>query len=415
MKPLEFLAEVLPSAGNGYYCLAELTTNKKEHVFAESLEELAPAFERWNEKQYDIYFGLSTFGVAGSREAGNTHMSRVIAVDLDCNHKTDIAQPDKETGELVIKPKAYPSMKAAAIALREFCEQTGLSGLGEPWLASSGGGVHAYWPLNEAMFIEDWKPLAEGFKRMCLKNGLRLDTAVTGDAARVLRLPDTTNNGVKGGKRVRGVTHTSLKQQGDRFNAADIQALIDKEIIGTAFEYKVQPKTTSLALAGDRPTSVTSSAGSSSTLKALAQNSVTKFANIYKKTKQGSGCDQLRWYADNAQEDGVEPMWRGWLSIAQKCEDNEKAVIWLTDLHGYNHDRMHQKLNEIRGPYPCVKFDEENPGVCAGCAHWGKITNPLALGREMAVVVAETEIHVDSGSPDEPDPARRRSASRGIP
>ena len=45
MKPLEFLAEVLPSAGNGYYCLAELTTNKKEHVFAESLEELAPAFE----------------------------------------------------------------------------------------------------------------------------------------------------------------------------------------------------------------------------------------------------------------------------------------------------------------------------------------------------------------------------------
>ncbi|MGA1024559.1 MAG: hypothetical protein ACO3S8_07750, partial [Aquiluna sp.] len=167
MKPLEFLAEVLPTAGNGYYCLAELTTNKKEHVFAETLEELEPVLERWQEKQHDIYFGLSTFGVAGKREAANAHMSMVVAVDLDCNHKTDIPQPDKDTGELVIKPKAYPSMKAAAIALRDFCEQTGLSGLGEPWLASSGGGVHAYWPLTEAMFIEDWKPLAEGFKRMC--------------------------------------------------------------------------------------------------------------------------------------------------------------------------------------------------------------------------------------------------------
>ena len=49
MKPLEFLAEVLPTARHGYYCLAELTTNTKEHVFSESLEELAPAFERSNE------------------------------------------------------------------------------------------------------------------------------------------------------------------------------------------------------------------------------------------------------------------------------------------------------------------------------------------------------------------------------
>ena len=401
MKPLEFLAEVLPTAGNGYYCLAELTTNKKEHVYAQTLEELEPALERWNEKQYDIYFGLSTFGEAGSREAGNTHMSRVIAVDLDCNHKTDIPQPDKKTGELVIKPKAYPSMKAAAIALREFCDNSGLTGLGEPWLASSGGGVHAYWPLTEDMFIEDWKPLAEGFKRMCLKHGLKLDTTVTGDAARVLRLPGTTNRGVKGNKKVREATQAVLKQEGDRFSPDDLKAIIDKEIVGTAYEYKVQPKS-SLALAGVAPTSVTSSAGSSSTLQALTQNSVTKFANIYKKTKQGSGCAQLVDYFNRASEDGMEPTWRGWLSIAQKCEDGEKAVIWLSDLHPYDHDRMRQKLNEIKGPYPCVKFDEENPGICAGCQHWGKITNPLALGRETAVVVAETEIEVDTGVEAEP-------------
>jgi len=28
----------------------------------------------------------------------------------------------------------------------------------------------------------------------------------------------------------------------------------------------------------------------------------------------------------------MEPLWRGWLSIAQKCNDGEKAAIWLTDM-----------------------------------------------------------------------------------
>jgi hypothetical protein len=55
---------------------------------------------------------------------------------------------------------------------------------------------------------------------------------------------------------------------------------------------------------------------------------------------------------------------------------------------------MNQKLAEIKGPYPCTKFDSENPGVCTTCPHFGKITNPLALGREMAVTTAEKIIEV---------------------
>ena len=121
---------------------------------------------------------------------------------------------------------------------------------------------------------------------------------------------------------------------------------------------------------------------------------MTKFRTIVEKTKAGTGCGQLAYYLENAQEDGMEPLWRGMLSIAQKCEESEKAVIWLSQMHPYDEDRMHTKLREIKGPYPCVKFDSENPGICNNCQHWGKITNPLALGRQYAVETVEKEVEV---------------------
>ena len=44
MTPLDLLAAVLPSPGNGYYCAVELT-NKKEHVFGQTIEEIMPTVE----------------------------------------------------------------------------------------------------------------------------------------------------------------------------------------------------------------------------------------------------------------------------------------------------------------------------------------------------------------------------------
>ena len=130
MTPLDFLAAVLPSPGNGYYCAVELATNKKQHVFGQSLEEIQPTLEKWAKKGYDTYFALGTFGTNKDRTKDNMHASQVLAVDLDCNHPKDI--PDEKG---VIKDKSYPSAKAAALALQKFCDETGLSDLGEPLIS----------------------------------------------------------------------------------------------------------------------------------------------------------------------------------------------------------------------------------------------------------------------------------------
>ena len=85
MTPLDFLAAVLPSPGNGYYCAVELT-NKKEHVFGQTLEEIMPTVEKWAKKGYDTYFALGTFGTDKNRTKENMHASQLLAVDIDCNH-----------------------------------------------------------------------------------------------------------------------------------------------------------------------------------------------------------------------------------------------------------------------------------------------------------------------------------------
>ena len=165
MTPLEFLAAVLPSPGHGFYCAAELSTTKKEHRYEEKLEDLIPAIEDWNGKDRDIYFALSTFEEAGSREAINARFIKALFIDMD----------------------GYASKKAAALALQNFLEKTGMDALGTPWIVGSGGGLHVYWPLSHELPVEMWKPVAENLKRLCKQEGLAIDMTVTADAARVLR------------------------------------------------------------------------------------------------------------------------------------------------------------------------------------------------------------------------------------
>lgn len=383
MTPLELLAAVLPSPGNGYYCAVELT-EKKEHVFGETLEEIMPTIERWAAAGYDTYFALGTFGTNQNRTKENMHASQVLAVDIDCNHPKDI--PD-ENG--VIKTKAYPSTKAAAVALKKFCEETGLSSLGDPWLVASGGGIHAYWPLDRMLFREEWYPLARRFKEMCFKHGLQIDAAITSDASRILRVPNTTNNGIKNGKKVRAKTQVRGRSEGDRFNVDDIDALLTAQ--GFDKDYvKVPAPTTALAIPGQRPNGPTGSAVK------LIENSITLFKKIIIKTQAGEGCAQLAHYVENAADDGMEPLWRGMLSWAKVCNDGDKASVFLSDLHPYDHDRMHRKLHEIKGPYSCVAIDEISPGICRKCKHWGKITNPLVFGRDVAVTTAPKLLEVES-------------------
>jgi hypothetical protein len=106
---------------------------------------------------------------------------------------TALPQTQQFVKSLFIDMDGYASKKDAALALNAFLEKTGLDALGTPYVVGSGGGLHCYWPLTEAVPIETWKPVAENFKRLCKQESLAIDMTVTADAARVLRVPGTTN------------------------------------------------------------------------------------------------------------------------------------------------------------------------------------------------------------------------------
>lgn len=378
MTPLEFLAAVLPPPGHGYYCVAELNSARKEHVFTTKLDEIKPAVKKWLSRQRDVYFALATYeNRAGGRKVANAQFVKSLFIDMD----------------------GYASKKEAATELLEFLERTGLDQFGTPIMVGSGGGLHCYWPLTTSVLVEDWKPVAEMFKRLCKQEGLSIDMTVTADAARVLRVPNTLNFKKKYGE----PRPVKVLMEGDavvdlkRFSAT-IRGLLT-EAIPTGSNFV----TDSIKLEGTRPSK--SLKKKSALTEALAGSSVTRFKTIWLKTERGAGCAQLDYFHQNAQDDGMEPLWRGILSWTKVCEDGDEFSRKVTALHPYEESRMHQKLSEIKGPYPCVKMDSENPGVCTSCQYWGTITNPLALGREVAVDNApkQLEVPVQGADPSEPE------------
>ena len=360
MEPLDFLAAVLPSPEYGRYCVAEFTA-RKEQVFTDTLDEIQGTVTRWVAQKNCVYFAMSTFGKENNRTAANAQFVKAMFIDMD----------------------GYATKKDAAHALNAFLEKTGLGTLGTPWIVNSGGGLHCYWPLKEAIPVETWKPVAENFKRLCKQEAMEIDMTVTADAARVLRVPGTFNFKKK------YVTPRPVRilNTGDIFDFDQFADIMRAQLVGTVYEATGSvPK---LELPGARPT-----ASVNATVVKLFENSRTSFKKIWLATKGGTGCAQIANYVENAQDEGMEPIWRGLLSWTKVCADGDKAAIWLSKMHPYDGDRMNQKLREIKGPYACVKMDSENPGVCQTCQHWGKVTNPLILGREIELDTSEKEIEV---------------------
>jgi hypothetical protein len=365
MTPLDFLAAVLPSAGN-LYCMVGLPS--REHIFKDTVDELHAEYLRLEASQQDTYFALFTYAEPNSRKAPNAVETRAFFLDIDC----------AEVGS-----KTYGTKEEGLAAFMAFCSKTGLDKLGDPFIVDSGGGYHVYWPLKENVAAAIWKPVAENFKRLCKQEALKVDMTVPADVTQLLRVPGTTN-----WKRVNKFDTTFVVTIVQEAAATVAFAEFDACIRAALTELPAMAAAPSI-LPGSRP-----KAAKPVTTVKLFENSVTYFKNILVKTQAGTGCNQLTYYMTHATEDGMEPLWRGMLSIAQKCEDGAKAVVFLSNRHPYPVERMQQKLREIKGPYPCTKLDSENPGICTSCAHFGKITNPLSLGRE--VLVDRTEKIVEA-------------------
>lgn len=363
MDTTKFLTAVLPSQGK--YCTFIVDGKVRKNIFVDDLQNLIDTGLSTSAGGAQSYFALSSYDDEGLRKAANATKIRTIAVDLDCGYE------DKKNadGELERVQKSFPSKRAAVEALHRFLASSGLGELGAPWLLDSGGGVHAHWPLDEDADIAVWKPIAERFKQVAHKFGFNIDQTVTADAARVLRMPGTLNWKYTPAKPV------LLRSEGDIFSLEAIAEVLMQHNVTIA---PTRPIGSALMIPGKRPGGALSGVA-----KAMMGNTATYFKNIMVRTVAGTGCGQIAHYVEHAREDGMEPLWRGMLSWAKCCDDGPKAAVKLSAMHPYDNARMQAKYDEIAGPYPCTKMNSENPGICTSCSMWGKVKNPLVLGREV--------------------------------
>jgi uncharacterized protein (DUF927 family) len=282
----------------------------------------------------DAYFALATFNDGSSRKADNAAFLRSFFLDLDCG-----------TG------KPYADQAAAAQALKAFVLTAKLP---MPTIVTSGGGLHVYWPLTEDVPADVWVGHAKSLKRLCTQHNLHADPMVTADCVRILRIPGTAN--FKGNtSRPVHVMRAGVAVSLDTFVALLPPAPVD---LSAAKMFGVDSTTSDIA-GGEYPK--------------------TKFSKVIMLSVKGEGCAQLKYAVENAAT-LEEPLWRGGLSIAARCEDSATAIHEFSNAHPeYSPEATEAKAAETKGPYTCDWYRDNYGERCKGCTFKG--TSPISFGK----------------------------------
>lgn len=358
MKAEDFMASVL--GFDGLVCVATMDQQKKiTHYFVDDFKEAGRVVDEVKD-EFNVFFAAGRFNKKRRKPEYVTQL-RSLFIDLDCGER-----------------KPYKSKKDALIALKTFCGETHMP---KPSIVDTGNGYHAYWPLNKVMDVQHWVPIAERFKAFCHAHDLDIDNAVTADAARILRMPNTFN--LKGEE---PKPTTVLTEYEKLLSVEEVLEIIgEPELVNTESE--------SLFPGFSVPEHLRQKSDINKTL--IGPTYDFSFRRILARTKKGKGCKQLGIIA--TQQDSIEePLWRAGLSIAQSCKDGKKAAHAISAHHpDYTYKETEKKRKEIDNPYTCATFDGLNPGVCETCPHFGKIKSPIVLGKVAPAGERETVSFVD--------------------
>ena len=345
----EFLRLVLPPLqADEYYCAFGIATvNEKDIVdqkFVDSIEELSYKANYFVEYNFNAFFALAKYGdPKNGRTTNNAISLKSFFIDLDCG-----------------PGKPYADLSEGLVALKDFCKKTKLP---RPTIVKSGLGAHIYWVLDESMPRKQWKLHAERLKELCVEHKFDVDPAVTGEAARVLRVPETYHLKDPTNPILVEVLHVAP-------TISNIKDLLppseDALAVLERAEFKRPMDAVTLALMGA---------------------SQSRFKTILIKSVEGTGCKQIVGIYDN-QHDIDEPLWRAGLSIAHQCIDRDKAIHIISHKHpDYSATTTEKKANETKGPYTCETFKKLNPSGCEGCTL--KITSPIQIGKEIVEATEE--------------------------
>jgi len=324
-------------------------------------EEADALVEQFVQAGRNAFFGVAKYKTGDNRKKENVLGLKAFWLDVDCG--PDKAEPNPKTG----RPDGYVDQKAGLDALMGFCKTIGLP---IPTLVNSGGGIHAYWPLEETVSRRDWEPVAERFKEVCRTQNFYVDPAVF-EVARILRVPGTFNFKEEEPRPVEFIhvgKPTTLEAMRAALGVKKQASIFDDD-------FEMTPRQ-----------------------KAMMSGVGYNFKKIMQRTAKGDGCNQLL-HAYQHRDSITYHEWFYALSVAAMCEDADKAVHMMSDGHpDYDPETVDKKVATIKKATSCAKFRSVNPDLCDGCPHLDKIMGPKELGK----VVKESnedfvEVEVEPG------------------
>lgn len=387
----EFFQHVLPDTGK--FCLFSLfsdksgpTTTNFYPIYDALAGKIDERIEALSAEGREVYFGCCAFKEdATNRNAKSALAYKSFRADIDCGSGKD-----------------YDTQKKGLQALQEYLEATGLP---TPIIVNSGRGWHVYWPLDEAIDYNKWKPIADAIKKSMQALNFKADPAVTADGARVLRIPETKNYKDKENPANVEIVHIGEEHPLSLFVELFAPYLVDynrAEDLGLVAEY---------ASAADDPLMkkmLQSSEKSFAKILELSTQTVevTENVEVITENKDGSrtskivkqkalrsaGCAQIDYiYKNRASEEIDHDLWRAGLSIAWNCADRDTAIHDISVGHpDYDpQETLKKALSTEDKPQKCSRFQSLKPELCLTCIHKNKqnpITTPITLG--MTIVAA---------------------------
>ena len=345
------IQSVVPNVG--FYCLTTIQNKAVRSEFFDDRDELVKAGLAASQSGKNAYYAMASFKDTSARVQDNVQFIKAFWLDVDCKNK----DPEKD----------YANKDDGIQAIQYFCKKHAFP---RPIIVDSGNGWHVYWALETPIHKDEWQPVADKLKSLCLLDGLRIDPACTADSARILRIPNTLN--------YRFDTPSEVKIV---LESPEVDFGLFRLTVDVAYDSLDVPQK---PLATGTPVKRELSA----TTKALMGNNSSSFKKIMVRSANGTGCAQLLNCFEN-QMYIEEPLWRAALSVANVCTDREKAIHLMSNQHPeYDPGATEEKASKTKGPYTCATFDGLRANVCSACPNYKKITSPIQLGHE---VIAATE------------------------
>jgi hypothetical protein len=406
MTPVEFLHRVWPSRGH-YVIATPFTIPGTDHqTYAQRVfdsVDAAAEYVRTASQHHDVFYGLHSLrepkvwnphktnprtgemGAYEKRVQRNMLECRVFFFDLDVD-------PD-DTSKFKSQSEAIRDLRAFAQAVE----------LPKPLITSSGGGLHVYWVLEQALPTPEWKKVAAKLRRLAKHHQLKVDPSRTTDTASVLRVAGTRN--LKDQANPRPV---KVLSEGVDTPTATFTDLIDRAAAG------LEPDQVEL---GERP-DVVADLGVESNLTRTHDDQPVKMTALI------TACQQVQRLA-RLKGDVSEPEWYHSLNLLRFVTDSHKVSHKISSGHpNYSPEETDAKIAQLKaqaiGPTTCEKLAEVcGAELCAGCPHAGQVKSPIVAARyhdTATAPVAERPAgtHTETQALPDPPPPYVRLRNGGV-